>query len=207
MPTLSVDAFQLSGIVVSVILPVLSPVGGLGGSRSTLVGAAAGDGTTGCGIGGGCSPLSWSPGSAAAQALVVTNSRVRPERRPLGLRARSVRRYEVAQPSEAKVKRRPLTIAMRRPLAYSSTRARPECGWRHTTETLVGATPVIRTAASRGAWAAEASPAVASTASSVAAIKRERQTILERHYARRAVRDKSARTAQLAANRPGSRRP
>src|SRR4051812_7878748 len=115
---LSLDAFQLTGIEVSVTLPIDRPGGAVGGLLSTTVGAAAGDGTIGCGCGicGGCSPLSWSPGSAAAHALVVTNSRVRPERRPLGLRARSVRRYEVAHASVAKVKRRPLTSAVRRPL-------------------------------------------------------------------------------------------
>src|SRR3954449_7840562 len=116
MPMLSVDAFQLSGIAVSVILPVASLPGAVGASRSTLVGAPAGDGTTGCGTGGGCSPLSWSPGSGPAQTPVVTKSRVRPDRRPFGLRARSVRRYDVAHARVAKVKRRPLTTAMRRPL-------------------------------------------------------------------------------------------
>src|SRR3954463_12160343 len=114
MPTSSVDAFQVSGTAVSVILPVLRPDGAVGACRSTTVGAAAGDGTTGCGIGGGCSPLSWSPGSGPAHTPVVTKSRVRPERRPFGLRARSVRRYDVAHARVAKVKRRPLTIAMRR---------------------------------------------------------------------------------------------
>src|SRR4051794_1962732 len=116
MPTLSVEAFQLSGIAVSVILPVLRPDGAVGAWASTLVGAAAGDGTTGSGIGGGASPASLSPGSGPAHAPVVTKSRVRFERRPLGLRARRVRRYDCAHASVENVKRRPLTTAMRRPL-------------------------------------------------------------------------------------------
>src|SRR5213592_430599 len=175
MPTLSVDAFQLSGITVSVTLPIERPLGAVGAWLSTAVGGAAGDGTTGVGIGGGCSPSPLSPGSGPAHAAVVTNSWKRPERRPFGLRARRVNRYRVAHASVEKVKRRPRTIATRRPFTYSSTRARPDFGCFHTTETLEGATPVMCTPASRGARrAAGAAAAVATRTTRTARARREK---------------------------------
>src|SRR4051794_15227489 len=136
---LSVDAFQLNGIAVVVTFPAARPPGTVGAWVSSAVGDAAGDGTTGVGSGGGASPLSTSPESGAAHVAVVMNSRVRPDRRPWASRARSVSRYWVWHVRVENVNRRPWTTATRRPLTNSSTPAPPECGWRHTTETLVGA--------------------------------------------------------------------